>query len=186
MKWFVLAIILISLCFLLGYQGMALLDKKIDVEGSVLSENPDLTEEDTGKDTSTISPTPTPALYPTSTPTSHPTSVPTQVPAPTPILQPKFTSQEIQEFIERFAGQYGVDANVLRHIAVCESGFNPDAVNEPYGGLYQFSPVTWKVNRELFGEDTNPDLRFNAEEAVQTAAYMISQGRHDIWPNCYP
>jgi soluble lytic murein transglycosylase-like protein len=88
--------------------------------------------------------------------------------------------------MERFAGQYAVDVNVLRHIAVCESGFNPSAVNGLYAGLYQFNVTTWKNGRVLMGEDTNPDLRFNAEESIQTAAYLISQGKRYLWPNCYP
>jgi len=29
-------------------------------------------------------------------------------------------------------------------------------------------------------------LRFNAEEAVQTAAFALSQGKTSIWPNCSP
>lgn len=89
-------------------------------------------------------------------------------------------------FIERFAGQYGVDPNVLRHVAVCESGFRADAINGPYAGLFQFNVNTWKNNRKLMGEDTNLDLRFNAEEATQTAAYLMSIGKRGIWPNCYP
>ena len=34
------------------------------------------------------------------------------------------------------------------------------------------------------GEDKNNDLRFNAEEAVQTAAYVLSINQAYIWPNC--
>lgn len=112
------------------------------------------------------------------------------IPTPTlifsPIPQPSVSSEEIHKFIERFAGQYGVDPNVLRHIAVCESGFNPIAVNGSYAGLYQFTSVTWKNTRIEMGEDTNPDLRFNVEEAIQTATYIISVGKQGIWPNCYP
>lgn len=89
-------------------------------------------------------------------------------------------------FIERFASQYSVDPNVLRHIATCESGFNANARNGPYAGLYQFGNSSWKSNRILMGEDTDPDLRYNAEESVQTAAYIISRGIKNIWPNCYP
>jgi soluble lytic murein transglycosylase-like protein len=56
-----------------------------------------------------------------------------------------------------------------------------------YGGLFQFGSITWKNIRKEIGEDPNPDLRFNAEEAVQTAAYAISKGKKSsFWPNCYP
>ena len=120
--------------------------------------------------------------------TSTPTTVPTNTPTPTPthIPQPVVSSEEIHKLMERFAGQYGVDVNVLRHIATCESGFNPSAVNSGYVGLYQFNKTAWINNRRLMGEDQNPDLRFNAEESVQTAAYLISNGKRSLWPNCYP
>lgn len=94
------------------------------------------------------------------------------------------TSQEINGFIERFSAQYNVDPNILRHIAVCESSFNPFAVNRNYAGLFQFAPNTWRSNRVEMGEDADVNLRFNAEEAVQTAAYMLSVGKRSIWPVC--
>jgi hypothetical protein len=34
------------------------------------------------------------------------------------------------------------------------------------------------------GLDANSDLRFNAEEAIKTAAFHISQGGQGAWPNC--
>jgi len=139
------------------------------------------------KPTPTLTPTPTPTSTPTPSPTPspRPTPTPTMTPTPTPLPQPTYNSEQINVFIERFAGQYGVDPNLLRHIAVCESNFNPAAINGPYAGLYQFSLITWKNNRQLMSEETNTDLRFNAEEAVQTAAFIISIGRGSIWPNCF-
>lgn len=130
--------------------------------------------------TSTKSPAPTQKPTSTSAPTNSPT--PTATPSP----QPTYSSQQINEFINRFAGQYGVDPNVLRYIALCESGFNPLAQNLGYAGLYQFGATTWQTYRKKIGEDGNPDLRLNAEEAVQTAAYVISIGNSYIWPNCVP
>ena len=163
--------------------GFLLLTKSepIKVLGSLI-ERPTLTPTPTPSPSLTSSPTPTPSPLPTDTPTPIPTFSPT----PTSVSQPKFTSAEINSFIERFAGQYGVDPNVLRHIATCESGFNADSINGPYVGLYQFSSSTWSNNRALLGEEKDPDLHFNAEEAVQTAAYLVSIGKKGIWPNCYP
>ena len=88
--------------------------------------------------------------------------------------------------IDRFSAQYSVDPNVLRHLAICESGFNSSAVNGAYVGLYQFGPITWKNLREEIGEDTNINLRYSAEESTQTAAYALSLGKRGIWPNCAP
>jgi soluble lytic murein transglycosylase-like protein len=128
----------------------------------------------------TVAPTPTPS------PTTSPTPVSTLKPTPVPIPKPTYTSQQINEFIERFASQYGVDPNVIRSIALCESGFNSNAVNLDYAGLFQFGPITWKNIRKEIGEDPDINLRFNAEESVQTAAYAISIGKRGIWPNCNP
>jgi Soluble lytic murein transglycosylase and related regulatory proteins (some contain LysM/invasin domains) len=101
-------------------------------------------------------------------------------------LDKTYTSAEINDFIDRFAGQYGVDPNVLRRVATCESGFNPMATNGTYAGLYQFSASTWASYRNQIGENSSADLRYDAEESVQTAAYVISVGKGFIWPNCMP
>jgi hypothetical protein len=139
----------------------------------------------------TSTPLPSPTLVPTPVPTDTPTPTPkpTLKPTPTPIPQPKFTPEQINGFIERCAAQYGtdkVDPNVLRAIAVCESSFNPFARQGVYAGLFQFGPVTWKNLRISMGEDPSSSLRYNAEEATQTAAYAISLGKRGIWPNCNP
>ena len=171
--------------FLLGYFGMSFWGKDVFLKGEVLSEyyvagDGSLTHDASAVVTAASSPTPSPTPEPTETPS------PTPVPTETPIPQPLFSSEEIHGFIERFAGQYGVDPNVLRHLAVCESGFNPLAANLNYAGLFQFSPNTWIKYRQLMGEDVDISLRLNAEEAVQTAAYAYSLGNDSIWPNCAP
>jgi transglycosylase-like protein with SLT domain len=132
----------------------------------------------------TPSPTPTPLPSPTPSPTPIPSPVPT--PTPTPSLQPEYSSEEIHGFIEKFSNQYGLDPNKLRHIAICESGFNPLAENLSYQGLYQFSPNTWKMYRNLLAKDPNPDLRLDAFTSVETAAYVMSLNQTYIWPNCSP
>jgi hypothetical protein len=132
---------------------------------------------------STIMPTSTPSV--TTTPIPIQTIKPTPTPKPIPTVPP-VTSQEINGFIESFAGQYATDPNVLRHIAICESGFNPNAVNGPYVGLYQFGPVTWQNTRKLIGENSNINLRFDAKTSVQTAAYLLASRGRSFWPNCKP
>lgn len=138
--------------------------------------------------TPTISPSPTPTNTPTPTPSPTPTLTPTPKPTPTPtmVIPAMESSQTVYGFIDRFAAQYNVDPNVLRYIAVCESGFKSNAVNGPYIGLFQFGPTTWKGNRRLMGEDTNLFLRFSAEESAQTAAYVLSTRGRGAWPNCEP
>src|SRR3989344_1977791 len=129
---------------------------------------------------------PSPTVTPTNTPIPTSTPRPTRVPTPTPKPQPKFTSEEIYNFTNQYGGQYGVDPNVIRHVALCESGFKPGARNYIYAGLFQFDARTWRVYRQKMGKDADPDLRYNAQEAVQTAAYALSLGHGKIWPNCYP
>ena len=131
------------------------------------------------KPTSTVTPTITPTL-------SEPEAALSRRPNSLVLPAPPATPEQIHALIERFAAQYAVGSDVLRYIAVCESGFNPLAVNVPYVGLYQFSSSAWIKNRELMGEDANPALRYDAEESVQTAAYIISAGKIYLWPNCQP
>lgn len=131
--------------------------------------------------TPTSSPTPTPTLTATPTPPK-----PTATPTPTPEPAEAYSGKEMQSFIEQYAGQYGVDPNVLRYVAVCESGLNPSAMNGPYGGLYQFSASAWNTYRTRLGADSSPGLRFDAREAVRTAAFVLSINAAFIWPNCVP
>jgi len=137
----------------------------------------------------TLSPSPRPTAQPVTRNTPPETLSPTPRPTAQPVTRntpPAISSQEINGFIDRFSGQYGVDPNVIRHIAICESGFNPSAKKLSYSGLFQFGPTTWENLRIKMGEDENPDLRLNVEEAVQTAAYAVSIKDQSIWPHCYP
>lgn len=132
-----------------------------------------------------VTPDPTPPPTPLATPSPTPIPTNTLVPTPKPTRTP-ISSEQINSFIDRFSAQYRVDSNVIRHIAICESGFNPNAVNGPYKGLFQFGTVTWEDIRGEIGEDPDPDLRLSAEDSIQTAAYAISQGKISIWLHCNP
>ena len=87
---------------------------------------------------------------------------------------------------DKYGQEYGVSASVLKHIAKCESGLRPEALssNGLYGGLFQFVASTWSSNRTAMGLDPDPSLRFNAEEAIRTAAFKISRGGIGAWPVC--
>jgi len=103
------------------------------------------------------------------------------IPTPSPAA-----SKEINEYIDRFSSQFGIDPNVLRYVAICESGFRSNATNGKYAGLFQFDTTTWSNIRKEIGENPDERLRLSAEEAVQTAAYAISKGKERLWPNCIP
>jgi hypothetical protein len=123
---------------------------------------------------------PTPTLKPT------PTVRPTLIPTPTVKPVPKYSSEQIYGFTNEFGGKYSIDPNVIRHIGQCESGFNPMAKNYIYAGLFQFDAATWKSFRKMMNKNTDPDLRYDAKEAVETVAFMLSIHRGALWPNCYP
>lgn len=123
--------------------------------------------------TPTITPSPTPTLTPTQTPTPTPTSTPTPMPA---------TSYE--SYFDEYSNKYGVSKDLLKKIAFCESGANPAAVNGEYAGMYQFTSETWSATRKEMGADPNPDLRFGAKEAIETASFKISRGGQNAWANC--
>lgn len=140
-------------------------------------------------------PTPSPAIYPTPQPTITQVPTPTTyhlppativIPAPTRIPVPRYSPQEVYDMYNRFGVQYGANPDVLRHIAQCESGFDSSATNYIYAGLYQFDSRTWGSYRNKMGKNSHPDLRFNPEAAIETAAYVLSLGKGHIWPNCMP
>lgn len=105
--------------------------------------------------------------------------------APTTTPQPQAVPTEVLALIDKYSAEYGVDRNAMIVIAKCESGFDPAALGSGiYGGLYQFITGTWVSNRNAMGLDPNPDLRFNAEEAVKTAAFKMSRDGFGAWPVC--
>lgn len=126
--------------------------------------------------------TPTPTLIPkpklTIKPSIKPTVVVlTQKPVPIP-------PSDVNTLIDKYAEEHHVDSNLMKRIAKCESNFHPDSTGGPYAGLYQFDKNTWISARTRMGLDTNPDLRLNAEEAIKTAAFKISNDGSHAWQNC--
>ena len=91
---------------------------------------------------------------------------------------------DVAMLIDTYAAQYGVSKDMMVLIAKCESGFRSNAVSGPYAGIYQFVTSTWVSNRRAMGLDENPQLRFNAEEAVKTAAFKMSRDGFGAWPVC--
>jgi hypothetical protein len=135
----------------------------------------------------TTTPFPTSTATPTASPTAKPSNTPSPSPSSTPapiVLQTKVTSTELETFFTKYSDQYKVDKELLKRIAKCESGFNPNAKNLSYLGLYQFSESTWSSQRKKMGLSSDITLRTNAEESIKTAAHMIANGGQNAWPNC--
>jgi hypothetical protein len=118
------------------------------------------------------------------TPTKFPVRISTQKPMTRSIYKDSSAYNDIRSSIEKYAHEYSVDVDVLEQISRCESGFNPNATNGPYGGLFQFHPGTWVSTRRRMGLDENTDLRFHAEESIKTAAYKISRDGTSAWAQC--
>lgn len=118
------------------------------------------------------------------TPTPQPTAMPT--PTATPIPQAIITnSTDLETLFSTYSSQYNVSEDLLKKIASCESGFTSTSDTGVYAGMFQFSSGTWESIRGVMGLDGNPDLRKNPEEAIRTAAYMLSRGEQNAWPNCH-
>jgi len=100
------------------------------------------------------------------------------------VVHSQVAPQDVSQLIERYASEYGVNKEMMIHIAKCESGFRNTAVNGPYAGIYQFVASTWASNRRAMGLDTNPNLRYNTEEAIRTAAFKMARDGFGAWPVC--
>lgn len=134
-----------------------------------------------------ISPTPapTPTLAPSPTFDLTPIPEPTETLTPSPTPQPaSVTAEQLDNWFKSYSGQYSVSEETLRKIAVCESRLNPNATWGPYAGMYQFATSSWTSTRNLMNLDPNPDLRFNAEESIKTAAFKMSVSGTGAWPSC--
>lgn len=130
----------------------------------------------------TATPTPLPTSTPTPTPTATPTTIPTATATPTPL--PVIAPGELDSLFTKYAQAYQVDGELLKRIAQCESRFNAQAENGPYAGMFQFLDQTWIGVRTRMGENPDVGLRKNAEEAIKTAAHLISNGGQRAWANC--
>lgn len=128
-----------------------------------------------------VTPTPTPS--PTPTPTPSPTPTPTIIPSPTP-TPIVLTPNEFDNLFTKYSNEYSVDRSLLWKIAACESGLRIQAISGPYAGIYQFDQLTWRTTRGMMNMDPNPDLRFNPEEAIRTAAFKLSRDGARAWPQC--
>ncbi len=155
-------------------------DPKLSISSAVLpSPSPTSTPTATPRPTVTPSPKPKPTLTPS--PKPRPSATLTPFPTPTPIIA---TSQQLDSWFTHYSNQYSVDREKLWSIAVCESKLNANARNGDYAGMYQFSSNTWQSTRKAMNLDSNPELRFNPEEAIKTAAFKISAGGISSWKNC--
>lgn len=127
--------------------------------------------------------TPTPTVFPTPKPRPIVAAETTEVHQQAVAMQVT-SPADLDHWFSTYSQAFGIDANLLKHIAKCESGFNAGSISGPYGGMYQYLASTWSSTRNAMGLDPDPDLRFNAEEAIKTTAWKISVGGIGAWPHC--
>lgn len=94
------------------------------------------------------------------------------------------SNEHLEPLFENYSSQYGVSKHVLKTIAYCESGNRASAINGPYAGMFQFTSGTWVSNRKAMGLEHSPDLRFDANESIKTAAFKIARDGVGAWPVC--
>ncbi len=143
-----------------------------------------------GAEKSSLNLTPSPTLdyivitetpIPTNTP--RPTSTPTPTPSPRPTAIP-ISAGDLEDLFKRYAEKEGIDVNIMKKIANCESHFHTGSVNGDYAGMFQFASQTWINTRQDMGENTDVSLRFNGEESIKTAAFKIRRQGTSPWSNC--
>lgn len=120
------------------------------------------------------SPTPSPKIL------ASPSPKPTLKPIPTPTAK----TTNLDDLFAKYGSKYGVDVGLLKKIAGCESGFDPNQVTGDYAGLFQFGSQAWIDARGRIGLDNNQILRFNAEESIKTAAFEINYKGTSGWSDC--
>lgn len=154
-----------------------------EAEVSVIESTPSPkpTKTPTPKPSPTNTPTPKPTIVPTPEPTPTPDPTPTPVPTPTPDV---WSPPDMEPTFARYAGQYGIDKNILERLANCESHFNINSINGDYVGMFQFGSNTWISTRQQMGEDSNLALRSDIDASIKTAAYLISVRGASPWPSC--
>jgi len=169
------------------YKAQPIISSQSD-QNTNISPTPTIFEKQETTDASAPSPTTQPTttpVPPTATPT--PTVLPTATPTPSPEPTITTSSTDLETLFNRYSAQYNVSKDELEKIASCESGQRADAQspNGDYLGMYQFAASSWSSTRSAMGQDPNPDLRTNADEAIKTAAFMLSRGQENAWPNCH-
>jgi soluble lytic murein transglycosylase-like protein len=93
-------------------------------------------------------------------------------------------SSNVEQIIRTAARKYGVDENYLVHIAQCESGLNPNAVNHNYfengypSGLFQHLSGYFPSRAAKYGY--SPDV-FDAYSNANVTAAMFADGLQGLW-----
>lgn len=90
---------------------------------------------------------------------------------------PAFTPKPktVDGLIEYYADLYDADLNLVRAVAICESGLKENAQNaySSAGGVFQYIDSTW--------EGYCDGNKMNAEDNIKCGVRMISEGGISHW-----
>jgi len=80
------------------------------------------------------------------------------------------------------SNEYGVDYELMKKIAFCESSYNPKAQStiSTAGGTFQFINATWKSTLKAMGEDVNQS-KYDGKLNARAAAFKIAHGGLNAW-----
>jgi len=98
-----------------------------------------------------------------------------------PTVEDSAEMNDIIRMIEFWSDQYGVDEQLSKKIAFCESGFN-NVCNYKFGctggmGIFQIVRSTFDETRERMG--LAPSDPMNVRDNIQAGIWLISQG--ELW-----
>lgn len=97
----------------------------------------------------------------------------------------KVAVSNVEQIVRNAARKYGIDENYFVHIARCESGLNPNAVNYNYNengypsGLFQHLSGYWPARAALYGY-AGASV-FDATANANVTAQMFAAGQQGLW-----
>lgn len=105
-----------------------------------------------------------------------------------PLIVFEEVSEEINipEHIEARAISYGLDPEMAKAVAYCESNYIPTAQNSTSsaGGIYQFIDSTWISTSKRRGADYSLEDKYDPIKSIENAMWLA---KHDGWRHweCY-
>lgn len=103
---------------------------------------------------------------------------------PAPAKAPVHSVSSVEQIIREAARKYGLNEDYFVHIAQCESGLNPNAVNYGYNengypsGLFQHLSGYYPARAAKYGYSTDV---FDAYSNANVTAAMFADGLQGLW-----
>lgn len=96
------------------------------------------------------------------------------------------TDLDLVEYIGQRAVSYGLDPEMAKAVAYCESNYIPTAQNptSSAGGIYQFLNGTWEYVNVKRGVDYSLEDKYDPIKSIENAMWLA---KHEGWTHweCY-